>query len=46
MRKTEIWKYNMQIMLTSCAARKAPRSKRPGSSTKDQLLDPVTNMSA
>jgi hypothetical protein len=31
---------------TNCAAMKAARSKRPGRSTKDQLLDLVTKMSA
>lgn len=33
-------------VVTSCAAMKAPISKRPGRSTKDQLLDLVTKMSA
>ena len=32
--------------LTNCAAKKAKTSKRPGRSTKDQLRDLVTKMSA
>lgn len=31
---------------TNCAAMKAMQSKKPGRSTKDQLLDRVTKMSA
>uniref|UniRef100_A0A6N2MT07 Uncharacterized protein n=1 Tax=Salix viminalis TaxID=40686 RepID=A0A6N2MT07_SALVM len=36
----------IEQILTICAAMKAPTSKRPGHSTKDQLLDLVTKMSA